>query len=174
MGSSPSFEDAPDVVTEGVLANPSWPFSNSSRTRSRAASRALCLSSSASRFNASNRAFCRLISSSCVTNRRPFRHFAMNTRTPTLTHQGPCRRTLCRRGVLFGTLPAPALAVSTAHTRRTASSTRSLDVAATFRISFTRPRGCVDSPASCHSQASCILHMRIWRRRYCFCCALSW
>lgn len=66
---SQSSELVPEVVAvEADAASPNWPLSNSSSTLSRAASRALSFSSSASRFNTSKRAFCFLISESCVTD----------------------------------------------------------------------------------------------------------
>lgn len=130
-----SFDSAPDVVTAAVAARPSWPFSNSSRTRSRAASRALRFSSSASRLSVSSLAFCRLMSCICVTVMLPFRDVGALKALYANTYRGQCRRTPCRRDVLSGMLPAPLLVVGTVRKRQTAAWTRSLDVAARLTMS---------------------------------------
>ena len=49
------------------FARPSWPFSNSARTRARAAACAAAFSASASFLSAARRAFWRLMSFFCVT-----------------------------------------------------------------------------------------------------------
>lgn len=54
-------------VAVGLAANPNWPFSNSCKTRSRAAALTLAFSSSASLFSCSSLSFCRFMSFFCVT-----------------------------------------------------------------------------------------------------------
>ena len=64
-----------------VAASPSWPLSNSRRTRSRAASRTRSRSSSASFFIASRRTFCRLMSPIWVTVQHADLRHLLHSRT---------------------------------------------------------------------------------------------
>ena len=149
-GDAPSEESVwpEDVETIDVAASPSWPFSNSCNTRSLAASRARCRSSSASFFKASRRTFCLLMSPTCATAppKSPSYQFCILFAAQTgyqsayshsglkvkrdRTHLGPSGRTPCKTDGPSGTLRGRARAAGRAYTRRTSASTRSLDVAA--------------------------------------------
>lgn len=119
----------PKVVAAGpVAASPSWPLSKSRSTRSRAASRARCFSSSASFLRASSLTFCRLMSSSWVTvceayGSPPKRH------ANGAAYQDRCTHIPCRTCALSYTLRDLSLSADTVHMHRSGAWIHFLDVA---------------------------------------------
>ena len=119
-------------------ARPSWPFSNSARTRARAAACAAAFSASASFLSAARRAFWRLMSFFCVTGagggagistRIEYRISNTEVDGEGGAHGGLCICILCRRGGLRCRRRGRGRAASRGRRRRSGAWTRFLAVA---------------------------------------------
>lgn len=122
-----TFPPTPDIAAE-ELPSPNCPLSKSNRTRSRAASLARALSSSASFFNASNFAFWRLMLVFCVTLRQDWLS-KVQVQLVDKTYADLCIHIPCRKGDLHDTREVPWRDLDIKHTHQNGAWIHFLDVA---------------------------------------------